>query len=187
MMNVTQTRLLLAAGLAATCLWACVQPQQVEVLERDQRRLQAENAALRNELGSVRASLADSGANMQQLEREFNSLKGSIEETRHQVGQDLDQTSRQGDKRVRDLEARLVKVTEGLQAQEAQLKSRGDEVKELREWMQQLSSLASVVVPIAPTELGSGESETVNREYEVAWRGLERKITDLPSRASKTS
>ena len=176
MLNQKKARLLLAAGMAAFGVCACVQPQQVEVLERDQRRLQAENAALQKELGSVRASLADSGANMQQLQREFNSIKGSIEETRHQVGKEIDQTSRQGDKRVTELEARLAKLTEGLQAQETQLKSREDELKELREWLQQLSTLtATVSGPIAPSELGSGENEAVNREYEAAWRGLEKK------------
>jgi tol-pal system protein YbgF len=176
MLNLVKPRLILIAGLAAIGLCACVQPQQVQVLERDQRRLQAENAALQKELGSVRTSLADGGANMEQLQREFNTLKGQIEETRHLVGQEIDQSRGQGDKRVKDLEARLAKLTEGFESQERQLKSREDELKELREWMQQLSTLASAVaIPITPTELGSGESEAVNRDYEVAWRGLEKR------------
>jgi tol-pal system protein YbgF len=175
MLDLVKPRVILVAGLTAAGVCACVQPQQVEVLQRDQRRLQAENAALQKELSSVRSSLADAGADMQQMKREFDSLKGRIEETRHQVGKEINQTTLQGDKRVKELEARVAKLTEGYENQERQLKLREEELKELREWMQLSSVRSTVGAPATATELGSGENDSVNRDYEAAWRALEKK------------
>lgn len=59
---------------------ACVQPQQVEVLEREQRQLKTENAIQQKQLDVTRASLADTRANLQQVQRDISSLKEMIEE-----------------------------------------------------------------------------------------------------------
>jgi tol-pal system protein YbgF len=137
----------------------CVQPQQVEVLEREQRQIKSETAALR-------ASLADERANWQQLQREFSNLKERIEENRYQV----DQSSRQGDQRVKNLEATVTKLTEGLKTQGEQLKERDDELRELRKGVQQ-----HAVLPPDSAEMSSAENDIVRREYEVAWRILEKR------------
>ena len=152
---------------------ACAQPQQIELLEREQRRMRNDNASIHNEVESMRSSLADTRANMQQLQREFSALKERIEETRYQVGRQLGQSSRDGDQRVKDLEARVAKLTEGFKAQEGQLKAREDELRELRKSIQQQPT--GVSVPGEPTEISAAENDTLRRDYETAWRALEKK------------
>jgi tol-pal system protein YbgF len=145
---------------------ACVQPERVEVLEREQRRIQSDNVGQQKEIDATRAALADTRANLQQVEREISSLKELNEETRHQVGRQIDHTSREGDQRVKDLEARVAKLTEGLKSQGEQLRLREDELKEVRKGLQ---------LPAEATEMASAENETIRRDYEVAWRNLEKR------------
>ena len=121
-------------------LGACVQPQQVDLIEREQRRLRGDTGqvqtsleTVRADVNSVRSSLADTRANLQQLQREFGVLRERIEETRHQVGRQIGETTRDGDQRVKDLESRVAKISETLKVQEAALKSRDEELKQLRE------------------------------------------------------
>jgi tol-pal system protein YbgF len=151
---------------------ACAQPQQIELLEREQRRMRNDNVSTRNEVESMRSSLADTRANMQQLQREFSALKERIEETRYQVGRQIGQSSRDGDQRVKDLETRVAKLTEGFKAQEGQLKAREDELRELRKSIQQPTGLN---VPAETAEISAAENDTVRRDYETAWRALEKK------------
>ena len=151
---------------------ACAQPQQIELLEREQRRTRTDNANIRNEIESMRSSLADTRANMQQLQREFSALKERIEETRYQVGRQIGQSGRDGDQRVKDLEARVAKLTEAFKAQEGQLKAREDDLRELRKTIQPSSGPS---VPAETTELSAAENETVRKDYETAWRALEKK------------
>lgn len=162
--------LLLALALAGAS--ACAQPQQIELLEREQRRMRNDNVSIHNEVESMRSSLADTRANMQQLQREFSALKERIEETRYQVGRQIGQSSRDGDQRVKDLEARVAKLTEGFKAQEGQLKAREDELRELRKSIQQPTGLN---VPAETAEISAAENDTVRRDYETAWRALEKK------------
>jgi tol-pal system protein YbgF len=162
--------LITVMSLALIGLSACVQPQRVELLEREQRRTQTDSAALQNELEATRSNLADTRASMQQLQREVSSLKEQLDETRHQVGQQINQSTRAGDQRVKDLEATVAKLTQALTAQEEQLKLRSDELKELRKGIQQHPSL-----PGEATEMSAAENETVRRDYESAWRALEKK------------
>lgn len=150
-------------GLACVFLSGCVQPQQVEVLEREQRQTKSETA-------SLQANLADTRANLQQLQREFSSLKERLEEIRYQVGQQLDQSSRQGNQRVKELEATVAKFTEGLKTQEEQLKLRDEELRDLRKGVQQ-----HPLLPADTAEMASAENEIVRRDYEVAWRTLEKR------------
>jgi tol-pal system protein YbgF len=158
-------------ALFATSLSACVNPQQVELLEREQRRLRNDTANVQSEIESLRTSLADTRANMQQLQRDFSAVKERIEETRYQVGRQIGQSSRDGDQRVKDLEARVTKMAEALRLQEEQLKSREDEMKQLRETMQSSRSTADV----APNDMSAGETDAIRKEYETAWRALEKK------------
>src|SRR5918994_4386409 len=145
---------------------ACVQPERVEVLEREQRQLKTDNVSQQKQLDSTRATLADTRANLQQVEREISSLKEMIEATRHQVGRQIDNTSREGDQRVKELEARVAKLAEGLKSQGEQLKLREDELREVRKGLQ---------LPTEANEMASAENETIRRDYEVAWRNLEKR------------
>src|SRR5688572_16683876 len=154
------------ASFALLSASACVQPERVEVLEREQRRIQSDNVNQQKEIDATRANLADTGANLQQVQREISSLKELIEQTRHQVGRQIDHTSREGDQRVKDLEARLGKLAEGFKAQGEQLQLREDELKEARKGLQ---------LPAEATEMGSAENETIRRDYEVPWRNLEKR------------
>ena len=165
-------RLILLLALALAGASACAQPQQIELLEREQRRMRNDNVSIHNEVESMRSSLADTRANMQQLQREFSALKERIEETRYQVGRQIGQSSRDGDQRVKDLEARVAKLTEGFKAQEGQLKAREDELRELRKSMQQPTGLN---VPAETAEISAAENDTIRRDYETAWRALEKK------------
>jgi tol-pal system protein YbgF len=165
-------RLMLLLALALAGASACAQPQQIELLEREQRRMRNDNVSIHNEVESMRSSLADTRANMQQLQREFSALKERIEETRYQVGRQIGQSSRDGDQRVKDLEARVAKLTEGFKAQEGQLKAREDELRELRKSIQQPTGLN---VPAETAEISAAENDTVRRDYETAWRALEKK------------
>lgn len=165
-------RLVLLVALVLAGASACAQPQQIELLEREQRRMRNDNVSIHNEVESMRSSLADTRANMQQLQREFSALKERIEETRYQVGRQLGQSSRDGDQRVKDLEARVAKLTEGFKAQEGQLKAREDELRELRKSIQQPAGLN---VPAETAEISAAENDTIRRDYETAWRALEKK------------
>ena len=154
------------ASFALLSVSACVQPERVEVLEREQRQLKTDNVSQQKQLDSTRATLADTRANLQQVEREISSLKEMIEATRHQVGRQIDNTSREGDQRVKELEARVAKLAEGLKSQGEQLKLREDELREVRKGLQ---------LPTEANEMASAENETIRRDYEVPWRNLEKR------------
>ncbi len=171
------------------CLSACVQPAQIEVIEREQRRLrgdtnQAQQSvdSLRADIDSVRSSLADTRANMQQLQREFSGLKERIEETRFQVGRQLGQSTREGDQRVKDLEARVAKLGDVLKAQEETLKARDGELKQLRDSLQQAQSSAAAAAAATASanepvvaDSSAGETPIVKKDYEFAFQALERR------------
>ena len=165
-----RVRVIVTATLALVGVSACVQPERVEVLEREQRRIQNDNLGQQKEIDSTRASLADTRANLQQVQSQLSSLKELIDATRHQVGRQIDNTSREGDQRVKDLEARFAKLTEGLKSHEEQLKLREDELRELRKGIQY-----HPVLPAEATEMAAAENDTVRRDYEAGWRNLEKR------------
>jgi len=165
--------------LAVSCLlWlsGCVQPQQVDLIEREQRRLRSDSTTVQSDVGSMRSdidatrsSLADTRATQQQQQRELSALKERVEETRYQMGRQLGQSSREGDQRVKDLEGRVAKMADAL-------KARDDEVKQLRDTMETTQkALAEPASGQAMSEAAIGESEPVRRDYEAAWRTLEKK------------
>jgi len=172
--------------IGASCLlWlsGCVQPQQVDLIEREQRRLRSENTAVQSEIGplrsdidAMRASLADTRATQQQQQRELSALKERVEETRFQMGRQLGQSSREGDQRIKDLEGRVAKLADALKSQEATLKARDDEIKQLRETMDTTQkAMAEPASGQTMSEAAIGESEAVRRDYEAAWRALDKK------------
>jgi tol-pal system protein YbgF len=166
----------LFGGVMLAGLSACVQPQQVELIEREQRRIRGETSSVQSEIDSMRASLADTRANVQQMQREFSALKERIEETRFQMGRQLGQSSREGDQRIKELEGRVAKLGDALKAQETSLKSRDEELKQLRETLQTVQKALSEPPPSDDmSEVLAGESGPVKKEYEAAWRALEKK------------
>lgn len=165
-------RIVLVCGLLASAggFSACVNPQQVELLEREQRRTRGELGTLQTDVDGVRATLADTRANIQQMQRELSAIKERIDETRVQVGRQIGQTSREGDERVRNLETRLAKLEEDAKAQAQLLKSRDDELKQLRDATEQRATVYD-----GSSEIALGENEAVRKDYESAWRSFERK------------
>ncbi|MBI2986284.1 MAG: tol-pal system protein YbgF [Deltaproteobacteria bacterium] len=171
--------LLMLVGMA---LWGCATPQQIELIEREQRRLRVENAATQSEYDGVRSTLADTRANVQQVQEELGALKEKVEEVRYQLDRQLGQSAREGDQRVKEIEARIAKVSSELQAQGTLLKAREEELKILREAVKQAPGSQESAAPregATSSELirekPSAESEAVKKDYEVAWRLLEKK------------
>jgi tol-pal system protein YbgF len=149
--------LIITICLTLAGLSACGQGERIELIEQTQRRGQSDAAAMRKDLDSIGSSLADTRADVKQLERQFSGLKERIEEIRHQLGQQIDQSSKQGDQRAKDLEATAAKFTDRIKAYEEQLKLNEEELRELRKGIQ------------------LAENEAVRRDYEMAWRDLGQK------------
>lgn len=169
-----QINRVIPVALLSVVVSACAQPQQIELLEREQRRIRSDHANIHKDVESMRSSLADTRANMQQFQREFSALKERIEETRYQVGRQIGQSSRDGDQRVKDLEARVAKLTESFKLQEGQLKAREDELRELQKHIRQPQTMAGSA-SAESTEVSAAETEAVRSDYEIAWRALEKK------------
>jgi tol-pal system protein YbgF len=163
---------------------ACVNPQQVDLLERDQRRLRGDVGSIQSNIGTmqsdidaVRTSLADTRANLQQMQRDISAIRERIDETRVQVGREIGQTSRDGDQRVKNLDARLLKLEEDAKAQAEILKIREAEIQQLKEVAQaaQVSQVAQASAPDGYAEAALGESDGARRDFESSWRLFERK------------
>jgi len=158
----------LAFLIALAVTSGCVNPQQVELLERDQRRLRVELGTMQIDIDAARTSLADTRANMQQMQRDISAIRERIDETRVQVGRQIGQTSRDGDQRVKSLEGRLTKLEEDAKAQAELLKNREAEIQQMKE-----SAQASA--PDGSAEAALGESDAARRDFESGWRLFERK------------
>src|SRR5689334_24877269 len=133
---------------AGLLLPGCSIPDQIDTLTREQRTLKTQNTASQSELDAIRATLADTRANVEQLRRETRALQEKVEEVRYQfdrrIGQ-VGQSSRDGDLRVKDLEARVAKLNDDLKAQASQLKARDDEIRKLHEAMQGMAAYSASV------------------------------------------
>jgi tol-pal system protein YbgF len=164
---------------AALLLPACSIPEQLSSLDREQRTLKAQNTASRSDLDSIRSSLADTQANVDQLRREVRALQEKVEEVRYQfdrrIGQ-VGQSSHDGDQRVKDLEARVAKLSDELKAHASELKARDDEMRKMRESMQGMAAdTASVRAANEARERAANEAASAKRDYEEALRLVERK------------
>jgi tol-pal system protein YbgF len=164
--------------LTVTTLSACAIPQQVEIIEREQRRMRNDISSMQSDLEAIRGNQADSRANMQQMQRELNAIKDTIDEARVQMGKQLGQSSREGDQRVKNLEGRLAKLEQDLKAQGDLLTTRDEELKQLREATQaaqaeQRAQAAAAMEKVAESNMA--ESEAIRKDYEAAWRPLDRK------------
>ncbi|HEY3305428.1 MAG TPA: tol-pal system protein YbgF [Candidatus Binatia bacterium] len=163
-------------ALAAAALPACVTPQQVDIIEREQRTLRSQTTTSRGDLDSIRASLADTSANVDQMRREINALKEKMEEVRYQLDRQIGRSTKEGDQRIKDLEAKVGKVGEELKAQAALLKQRDEEIRSLREGMQGRTAESAPPGAVTdPRDKAAPESEAAKKDYDDAWRLVERK------------
>jgi tol-pal system protein YbgF len=170
------------AFLTLSFLWlcACALPQQIDVVEREQRRMRNDLLSihtdidtLKSDVNSVRGTMADTRANTQQVQRDVNAMKERIEEARVQIGRQVGQTNREGDQRVKNLEARLAKLEEDLKAQGELLKSRDEEIRQLKESLQ--TAKQPPVASERAAELNLAESDGIRKDYEAAWQALDNK------------
>ena len=196
---------ILSLALAAAALSACSIPQQIDVIEREQKTLRSQNLASRSDVDGIRASLADTRANLDQLHRDVNALKEKVEEVRYQLDRQIGRSTKEGDQRIRDLEARVGKANEDLRTQgsqfsnqmSAQLKARDDEIRKLRDAMQAMGAdmastrteaasaraetatvraeAASLRASSEARDKAAADVENTKREYDDAFRVVERK------------
>lgn len=163
-------------ALAAAGLSACVTPGQIDIIEREQRTLRSQTTTSKSDLDSIRASLADNSANVDQMRREINALKEKMEEIRYQLDRQIGRSTKEGDQRIKDLEAKVGKVGEDLNAQAALLKQRDEEIRVLRESMQARTTESAPSSGGADSrEKAAPESEGAKKDYDDAWRLVERK------------
>jgi tol-pal system protein YbgF len=159
-------------AVAAGWIFGCAPTQQIDLIEREQRRMRTDTNTIQSDLDSMRGTLADTRANMQQMQREVSALKERVDEARVQVGRQIGQTSREGDQRVKNLETRLAKLEEDLKGQEEMLKTREDAIKQLRETME---AQQKTMPGDGLAEGAAAESDAIRRDYEAAWRTLDKK------------
>jgi tol-pal system protein YbgF len=159
-------------ALAANGMMGCVHPQQMELIEREQRRLRTDTNSVQSDVESMRATLADTRANVQQMQRDLSALKERMDETRVQVGRQIGQTNREGDQRIKQLETRLAKAEEDLKAQGEALKAREEAIKQLSE---SLEAQEKAAPRDGFAEGAAAESDAIRKDYEAAWRTLDKK------------
>jgi tol-pal system protein YbgF len=165
--------ILTLTAIVVSPILGCVHPQQIDLIEREQRRMRNETSTVHSDVESMRSSLADTRANMQQMQRDLSALKERVDETRVQVGRQIGQTSREGDQRVKNLETRLAKLEEELTAQGELLKAREEALKQLRDTMEAQQKTGAASDGLA--EGAAAESDAIKRDYEAAWRTLDKK------------
>lgn len=165
------------ALILSSWLLGCVHPQQIEIIEREQRRLRSDIATVQTELESVRGNLADTRANLQPMQRDLNAVKERIDEARVQMGKQIGQSNREGDQRIKTLETRLAKLEEESKAQAELLKSREEEIKKLKEAAAQEAQKVANAAPAGDgfAEASKAENEAVRKEYESAWVAFDKK------------
>jgi tol-pal system protein YbgF len=156
-------------ALAANGIVGCVHSQQMELIEREQRRIRTDTNSMQSDVESMRGTLADTRANVQQMQRDLNALKERMDETRVQVGKQIGQTNREGDQRIKHLETRLAKAEEDLKAQGEALKAREEAIKQLLEAQEKTAASDGF------TEGAVAESDAIRKDYEAAWRTLDKK------------
>src|SRR3970282_2860055 len=92
--------------LVGSALSACATPQQIDLIEREQRRLRTETTSALEDFDNIRSTLADTRANVQQMQRDLGALKEKVEEVRHQLDRQIGQSAREGGQGVQELEGR---------------------------------------------------------------------------------
>ena len=130
---------------------------------------------LHSDVDSFRATLADTRANIQQMQRDIAAIKERIDETRVQVGRQLGQTNREGRSTGQKLGDSFSKTGGGCQsASRAPAEPRGRAQAATR-----INAEPRLGRQSAPgdglNDLSLAESENVRKDYESAWRAYEKK------------
>jgi len=171
-----KARFLLLLPLLVFSFSSCTLQDQVELMEREQRRVRSEsldlrneNLALRKDVENFRSNLADTRASLQEIQSDLSSIKAKLDEVRYTTDRQIGQSTKQGEQRIRDLEGKVGKLEEDLKAQANVLKQRE----------QELASLQSSKAPGKESSGDSGqkasEAESARKDYEDALRLIERK------------
>ncbi len=168
--------------LMSMVLSACVGPQEITLIEREQRRLRLENTKMRKDLDNVRSHLADSRASFEEMQTQLTALREKAEEVRHHFDRQIGQSNLQGGQRVTDLEARIARMDDELRAQAAHLNAREQELQVLREAVIRATGGGAELATFMRREPEgtqkepiAGPSDLIRSDYEEAWKSLERK------------
>ncbi|MFQ5538970.1 MAG: tol-pal system protein YbgF [Candidatus Binatia bacterium] len=170
----------------------CVGPQELTLVEREQQRLRIENAtvreentALRSGLDGVRSRLADTQATLQEMQRDLSAFGEKIREIQHQVNRQMGLSAREGGQRIKDLSAQIARIDDELKAQGALLQAREKEFKVLHEAVLRVTQGRANTAATGGVALGtkpeqvkpvlSGERDDERRDYDRAWKLIERK------------
>jgi tol-pal system protein YbgF len=177
----------LAVALAGG-FYACTSPQQLDLIEREQKRLRTEatvvrgeTSDIRGEFDRVRASLADTRANLQEMQRDLSALKGKVDELRYLQERQIDQSAREGGQKIRSVEGQLAKMDEELSEQRTLLKGQEEELRGLRDALSRATEekkeakVKGEQSPELPSDKTSGEADAVKNEYEEALRLIDKK------------
>jgi len=156
--------------LAGVGLSACTIPEQLETVEREQRRLRTDSGVLREDLDNARSSLADTRANFTQLQGELSALKGRVDEVERQTDRQIGESAQESSRRVQELASQLARLENELKTQGAALQAREEELRSLREAVSGKQSGKE-----AATSSTVAESEEVKKGYEEAFRLVEQK------------
>ncbi|MFQ5542609.1 MAG: tol-pal system protein YbgF [Candidatus Binatia bacterium] len=178
--------------LSSVFFSGCVGPQELTLVEREQQRLRRENAtvreentALRSGLDGVRSRLADTQATLQEMQRDLSAFGEKIREIQHQVNRQMGLSAREGGQRIKDLSAQIARIDDELKAQGALLQAREKEFKVLHEAVLRVTQGRANTAATGGVALGtkpeqvkpvlSGERDDERRDYDRAWKLIERK------------
>ena len=170
-------------AFAGLMLWGCVTPQELTVVDREQQKLRFDSVQFRSDIDGIRTHLADTQANLQEVQGQLNALTEKQAEVRYQLDRRLGNSARVGDQKVKELEILVARMNDELRAQGTLLKAREEEFRVLREAviratggtpaLASLRTRESVGMEGTPSQPGQGEA--VRLAYEKAWRSWEQK------------
>lgn len=168
---------------AGMMLSACVTPQELTLVDREQQKLRFDSAQFRKELDGIRTHLADSQATLQEIQGQLNALTEKQAEVRYQMDRRFGNSAREGDQKVKELEILVARMNDELRAQGRLLKAREEEFRVLREAvfratggtpsLASLGTSESVGTGVKPGQ--PGQVDAGRLAYEEAWKSLERK------------
>ncbi len=168
---------------AGMMLSACVTPQELTVVDREQQKLRFDSAQFRKELDGIRTHLAESQATLQEIQGQLNVLTEKQAEVRYHMDRRLGNSAREGDQKVKELEILVTRMNDELRAQGTLLKAREEEFRVLREAvfratggtpaLASLGTSESVRTEVRPSQPGQGDA--VRLAYLGARKYLERR------------
>jgi tol-pal system protein YbgF len=167
-----------ASGIGAA---SCALPQQVELIEREQRRLRTEAVevssqykSLQDEVEAIRSTLADSLVGHQGLQREVVALRERVDEVDQLTERRAGETARDLDQRMKTLETKLEGLTMELKSLAEKIKIREDKAHALEQFFKSRGTDPAdpSVVAGAPDQK-AGDSE--KKEYDNTLKLIDQK------------